>query len=225
LGEEAWELRLLANRLSRHHPKLTPQISGMLAKFDAGIAGAEPHAAERAAEAFARSFRALWLDAAGSEASSVYRSPTASETQRIARHHDAFGYERDLQPETGGGAISFPPASRLAPGASCFQRPGVTTALLVPGRHIASNGPTLRASQDVFRNARADPLFLLLKRPSPDHDLVMERRSVATGNFTRSILASVVRLALCRDFRHHADGSEGRRRNISRRWALAASRS
>ena len=161
LGEEVRELQRLANRLSRHHPKLTPQISGMLDKFDAGIAGAEPHAAERAAEAFARAFRALWLDAAGSEASSVYRSPTASETQRIARHHDAFGYERDLQPETLERRCrdffsAPPPGWRQEHILFSSGQAAMTTALLVLGRHIASDGPTLRlAHRGTYFETRA----------------------------------------------------------------------
>ncbi len=101
LAEEAQELHELAERLTSRSPKLKPSIETLQQAFAAGVAAARhPSEAERAAEGFARSLRALWLEAAGREAASVYRSPTASETNRIARHHDAFGYERDLQPET-----------------------------------------------------------------------------------------------------------------------------
>lgn len=97
---EANELRRYAEALSQHRPGLAAHLAQLRSEFDIASANAAPDEAERAAETFARSIRAAWLDAVAHEAGSVYRSPTAGEARRIARHHDGFGYERDLQPET-----------------------------------------------------------------------------------------------------------------------------
>lgn len=95
------ELRDLAGRLASFRPDLKAEISGLCTDGDAGLAGAShPADGEACAETFARNLRSLWLTAAGEEAASVYRSPTEGEARHIARHHDAFGYERDLQPES-----------------------------------------------------------------------------------------------------------------------------
>lgn len=96
---EANELRRYAEALSQHSPGLAARLAQLRSEFDIASANAAPDEAERAAETFARSIRAAWLDLAAHEASSVYRSPTAGEVRRMARHHDSFGYERDLQPE------------------------------------------------------------------------------------------------------------------------------
>jgi hypothetical protein len=100
LAQEAQELNDLARLLMRHSRRITPAIQTLQQTFSVSLAAAnDASEAERVVEGFARSLRALWLEAAGREAASVYRSPTSGQTDRIARHHDAFGYERDLQPE------------------------------------------------------------------------------------------------------------------------------
>lgn len=149
LAAEAHELRLMGRRLSRLNPKLAGPISALQSTLDAAITGAEPPVAERAAEAFARSLRALWLDAAARDASSVYRSPTAHETQRIGRNHDAFGYERDLQPETlerrCAGFFPPPPAGwRQDHILFSSGQAAMTTALMSLGRHIETEKAVLR---------------------------------------------------------------------------------
>jgi hypothetical protein len=99
--EEADELRAQGQRLAEDAPEIASAVCHLLNTFDAAVASSiHPADAELAAETFARRLRAAWLTAAGAEAASVYRSPTASEARQIARHHDAFGYERDLQPES-----------------------------------------------------------------------------------------------------------------------------
>jgi hypothetical protein len=101
IAAEARELHELAQELADHAPQLSRPIARLESAFEKSLArAAHPLDAEQAAETFARRLRRVWLEAAGAEAGSVYRSPTASEVQRLARHHDAFGYERDLQPET-----------------------------------------------------------------------------------------------------------------------------
>jgi hypothetical protein len=99
--DEAEELHTLARQLADHAPEIASPVAHLLKTFDTALASSvHPAEAELAAETFARRLRAAWLTAAGAEAASVYRSPTASEARQIARHHDAFGYERDLQPES-----------------------------------------------------------------------------------------------------------------------------
>jgi hypothetical protein len=161
LAEEAQELRDLAGRLARHAPKLKPALLTLQQAFASGLAGARhPSDAERAAETFARALRALWLEAAGREAASVYRSPTAAETTRIARHHDAFGYERDLQPETleRRCAAFFPaPPEGWRQDHILFSsgQAAMTTALLGLSR-LASDQPTLRiAHRGAYFETRA----------------------------------------------------------------------
>ncbi len=160
LSIEARDLRVLGRRLARHAPRLSTQIAALQSAFDAAPS-ADPHLAERAAETFARSLRSLWLDAAGREASTVFRSPTANETQRIGKRHDAFGYERDLQPETLEKRCEtfFP-----APPAGWRQehilfssgQAALTAALIVLGNHIQSDKPALRlAHRGVYFETRS----------------------------------------------------------------------
>ena len=108
---EADELRALARQLVEHNEFVEDDIDFHTRVFDAAlVAASHPVEAEQAAETFARSLRRIWLEAAAHEAASVFRSPTKRETQRIGLAHDAFGYERDLQPETLEAAVpaSFP---------------------------------------------------------------------------------------------------------------------
>lgn len=161
LSAEARDLRLLGRRLSRHAPRLSAPIAALQSTFDGAIATAEPHMAERAAEAFTRSLRSLWLDAAGREASTVLRSPTASETQRIGRRHDAFGYERDLQPESLERRCEAffpvpPPGWKQEHILFSSGQAAMTTALLVLGGHIVSDKPALRlAHRGVYFETKA----------------------------------------------------------------------
>jgi hypothetical protein len=101
IAAESRELHELAQGLADHAPQLSRPIARLESAFETSlIHAAHPLDAEQATETFARRLRRLWLEAAGAEAGSVYRSPAANEARRLARHHDAFGYERDLQPES-----------------------------------------------------------------------------------------------------------------------------
>ena len=142
--QEADDLRALARSLAEAAPEIASSINHLLKTFDAAVASSiHPADAELAAETFARRLRAVWLTAAGAEAASVYRSPTASEARQIARHHDAFGYERDLQPESLEARCRdfFP-----APPASWRQdhilfssgQAAMTSALLALGAHVGN---------------------------------------------------------------------------------------
>jgi hypothetical protein len=59
---------------------------------------ADPALLEVHLEQFSRKVRAFWLRAVAAETSWVLRSPTEQEAGWISARHDAFGYERDLQP-------------------------------------------------------------------------------------------------------------------------------
>jgi len=161
LSAEARDLRVLGRRLSRYAPRLSTQIAALQSTFDAAIATAEPYAAERAAEVFVRSLRSLWLDAAGREASTVQRSPTASETQRIGKRHDAFGYERDLQPESLEKRCEHffpapPPGWRQDHILFSSGQAAMTTALLVLGGNVVSDKPAMRlAHRGVYFETRS----------------------------------------------------------------------
>jgi hypothetical protein len=142
--EEAEDLRALAQRLAGDAPEIASPVSHLLKTFDTALASsAHPAEAELAAETFARRLRAAWLRAAGAEAASVYRSPTASEARQIARHHDAFGYERDLQPEsleTRCRDFFPPPPAGWRQDHILFSsgQAAMTSALIALGQHLAS---------------------------------------------------------------------------------------
>lgn len=58
----------------------------------------DPFRTELCLEQYSRELRALWLRSVAGETSWVLRSPTERETAWLGAQHDAFGYERDLQP-------------------------------------------------------------------------------------------------------------------------------
>ncbi|HEX5008458.1 MAG TPA: hypothetical protein VFV70_15195 [Hyphomonadaceae bacterium] len=144
--DEADELRVLARRLAEDAPEIASAVCHLLRTFDDAVASSQhPAEAELAAETFARRLRAAWLTAAGAEAASVYRSPTAREARQIARHHDAFGYERDLQPESLEARcrafFPSPPAGwRQDHILFSSGQAAMTSALLALGGHLAPGG-------------------------------------------------------------------------------------
>jgi hypothetical protein len=200
--EEAEDLRALAKRLADDAPEIASPVSHLLKTFDTALASStHPAEAELAAEAFARRLRAAWLTAAGAEAASVYRSPTASEARQIARHHDAFGYERDLQPESLEARCRdfFPP-----PPAGWRQdhilfssgQAAMTCALIALGQHLA--GGALRV---MHRGAYFETTSLLRLLPfiteatfAQTADVVIDEPVCCDGQFhqidTGRLLAS-----------------------------------
>ncbi len=158
---ETDELRDLCGRLAEGLPEFSDDLSNLRQAFNTALAGAtHPLEAESAAETFARDLRALWLTAAGAEAASVYRSPTEGEARRIARHHDAFGYERDLQPETIETRCSrFFPAPPAGWGQDhAFFSSGqaaMTAVLLALGERFASDGTLRLAHRGAYFETRS----------------------------------------------------------------------
>lgn len=100
LDDEVEELALLASGLIEVRPELNDAIQAALAECcNAVLDAAHPLDGEQAAERFARTVRRLWLTAVGDSVGQVYRSPTRGQETRLSSGpHDAFGYERDLQP-------------------------------------------------------------------------------------------------------------------------------
>src|SRR5690348_8579979 len=71
------------------------------ALVEAALRCATPIEMERGYEQAAWRLRADWLKSVAAETARVLRSPTEREIARLARSpHDAYGYERDFQPET-----------------------------------------------------------------------------------------------------------------------------
>lgn len=78
--------------------EMVPEIEALVA---AAVGSETPVAAELGFERAARRLRAGWLRSVAAETSRVLRSPTEREMARLEHsRHDAYGYERDFQPET-----------------------------------------------------------------------------------------------------------------------------
>lgn len=85
--------------LSRSNMKATAADVEML--VDAALKCDAPMKVELGFEQAARRLRAGWLKSVAAETARVLRSPTEREVERLAHgRHDAYGYERDFQPET-----------------------------------------------------------------------------------------------------------------------------
>jgi hypothetical protein len=159
--EEADELRACARQLAARNEFVERDINRLIRVFDASFASAEhPREAEHAAETFARRLRRLWLEASAHEASSVFRSPTEGEARRIARNHDAFGYERDLQPETLEhrclGFFASPPAGwRQDHLIFSSGQAAMTCALIALGQRLAPGGQLRLAHRGAYFETRA----------------------------------------------------------------------
>jgi hypothetical protein len=160
LAEED-ELRGLARQLAARNEFAERDIDRLIRVFDASFASTEhPREAEQAAETFARRLRRLWLEAAAHEASSVFRSPTEGEAKRIARNHDAFGYERDLQPETlEHRCASFfpPPPTGWREDHLIFSsgQAAMTCALIALGQRLAPGGQLRLAHRGAYFETRS----------------------------------------------------------------------
>jgi hypothetical protein len=158
---EAGELRAVARQLAAQNEFVERDIERLVRVFDASFAAAgHPRDAEQAAEAFARRLRRLWLEAAAHEASSVFRSPTEGEAKRIALNHDAFGYERDLQPETLEQRCAgfFPPPSegwRQDHLIFSSGQAAMTCALIALGQRLAPGRPLRLAHRGAYFETRS----------------------------------------------------------------------
>ena len=98
---EAEELIDLASTLATSRPEVAATAREVEAAVAAAVRRASPLEVELGFEAAARRLRAGWLSSVAAETSRVLRSPTESEINRLSRsRHDAYGYERDFQPES-----------------------------------------------------------------------------------------------------------------------------
>ena len=192
--EEADELRGISSAIAGVRGQVAPDIDRALAAFDEAMENAPPPEAELAAETFARTLRSLWLISAGREAASVYRSPTAGETERIARRHDGFGYERDLQPESlEQRCASFFPAPpegwRQDHILFSSGQAAMTSALLVLGRRLAPGGEQVRlmhrGAYFETRQLIANLRFLTEATFAQTADIVVHEPVSCDGHFHR----------------------------------------
>lgn len=98
---EADALLALARSLGGAREDLDETVRAVEGLVAGAVAEASPPAAERGFEAAARRLRAGWLRAVAAESARVLRSPVEREVSRLERsRHDAYGYERDFQPES-----------------------------------------------------------------------------------------------------------------------------
>jgi hypothetical protein len=99
--DEAAELIGLADALAGSRPDLAETAQQVRALVDAAVGFEAPIDMERGFEQAAGHLRGGWLKSVAAETSRVLRSPTEHEVERLERgRHDAYGYERDFQPET-----------------------------------------------------------------------------------------------------------------------------
>lgn len=98
---EADALIDLARALTRSRCDMATTLPEVETQVAAALGCAAPLDVERGFEQAARRLRAGWLKSVAAETARVLRSPTEREIERLAHsRHDAYGYERDFQPET-----------------------------------------------------------------------------------------------------------------------------
>ena len=98
---EAEALVELARSLAHSRPDMAATAEEVRALAHAALACGAPIELERGFELAARRLRAGWLRSVAAETARVLRSPTEREIERLASsRHDAYGYERDFQPES-----------------------------------------------------------------------------------------------------------------------------
>lgn len=98
---EAEALVDLARSLAASRSDMQPTAAEVEALAGAALARGAPIEVERGFDEAARRLRSGWLKSVAAETSRVLRSPTEREIARLNRsRHDAYGYERDFQPES-----------------------------------------------------------------------------------------------------------------------------
>lgn len=98
---EAQALIELARSLTLSRSDMLATAREVEALVAAAVRCGEPRDVELGFERAARRLRAGWLGSVAAETAQVLRSPTESEIDRLSRsRHDAYGYERDFQPES-----------------------------------------------------------------------------------------------------------------------------
>jgi hypothetical protein len=98
---EAEALIGLARSLAASRAEMAATAADVEAAVMAALGAPAPIEVERGFDAAGRRLRAGWLKAVAAETAGVLRSPTEREMERLAHsRHDAYGYERDFQPES-----------------------------------------------------------------------------------------------------------------------------
>ena len=102
LQTEVTELQGLARGLAEFAPDFSPNLIEWTRHLQqVWQSSGPPFVLEQQMEWFARALRQHWLQYAAAAPSAVYRSPTEEQQKGMAEDPklEAFGYERDLQPE------------------------------------------------------------------------------------------------------------------------------
>lgn len=96
---ERGELLALLDRMIEARPEIRVSAEALASALGPLVGTEEaPSRIEFQLERFSRQLRALWLRSVAAETAWVLRSPTEPEVSWLSAEHDAFGYERDLQP-------------------------------------------------------------------------------------------------------------------------------
>lgn len=195
IDEDLAELAAMGAALSLHSPRLGAIIAAKEIDLRAAIkAATHPLAAERALSSHASALRALWLRNAAAIAAETWRSPTAAETARLERGpHDAFGYERDLQPkalETRAAAFLPAPPGRRAEHVLAHSGQAAMTLVLLA---LAETGATTLAHAGAYFETR-DLLAALPLRPAPPEtsDVLLVEPIACNGAFARNDAAGLL---------------------------------
>lgn len=99
--DEGAALVELARSLTHSRADMAPIADEIQALVEGAVRCGTPLDVERGLEQAARRLRAGWLRSVAAETARVLRSPTEREVERLTRsRHDAYGYERDFQPES-----------------------------------------------------------------------------------------------------------------------------
>lgn len=98
LHDEAKALRVLARALAETRSDFGGS-DHFEDELDAALGECDAASCENKLEKASRRLRAHWLRSVAAETARVLRSPTEAEVGALARRHDAFGYERDFEPE------------------------------------------------------------------------------------------------------------------------------
>ena len=187
---EADELIGLAHALARSRGDLGPTTADVEAAVREALGGATPLAVEQGFEHAARRLRAGWLRSVAAETARVLRSPTEREVERLAKgRHDAYGYERDFQPESlearCDGFFGPPPQGWTAAHVMFSSGQAALATILL---HLAEGRPGKLRVAHVGAYFETRELVARACAPTPDAteaDCIIVEPVACNGRFTR----------------------------------------
>lgn len=157
-----------------------------------------PIQAELGFERAARRLRSGWLEAVAAETAGVWRSPTEHEIRRLARSpHDAYGYERDFQPESHEArCVAFFGAAPSGWAAAHVMFSSGQAALATVLLHLAGDGPgKLRVAHvgSYFETSELVKQACAAADHMTDVDCIIVEPLACDGRFTTHDPASLAR--------------------------------